>query len=50
MTDIVFEYVHNGEQARLRDDENDAAWIATDTTGEDLLYERGQFENDGIQL
>lgn len=42
--DTVAEYVDNGEQLQIREGEVTEAWIRTDTTGEDLLYERGQLE------
>lgn len=42
--DTVAEYVDNGEGLQIREGEVTEAWIRTDTTGEDLLYERGQLE------
>lgn len=42
--DATAEYVDNGEALQIREGEITEAWIRTDTTGEDLLYERGQLE------
>lgn len=42
--DTTAEYVDNGEGLQIREGELTEAWIRTDTTGEDLLYERGQLE------
>lgn len=42
--DTTAEYVDNGEALQIREGELTEAWIRTDTTGEDLLYERGQLE------
>ena len=42
--DTTAEYVDNGESLQIREGEVTESWIRTDTTGEDLLYERGQLE------
>lgn len=45
-SNVVVEYVDEGEAIQVRDDDPvTEAWIRSDTTGEDYLYQEGQLEN-----